>query len=105
MEEYRVKLKKRCIWLAVIMVAAIVMVAMSYVGYLKLDADSHDASFVRGFQSGLFFAWAMLMLKGIVEAVKALKNESNLKKQYIKEHDERSIRVHQEAKATSYWRF
>lgn len=63
--------------------------------------NSHWQSMWRGFVSGASFGILSLMLFGLVKNTKALKNEKELKKQYIKEHDERTLQILTSARATA----
>lgn len=102
MKEYRDKLKKALIIYIIITIAAVIMVVGGYLSAAKLDESQHAYSFARGFQSGLFSAWAVIMIYGIVKNIQALRSEKALKKMYIKEHDERTVLVYQKAKSASF---
>ena len=107
MEEYREKLK---ISLRIYTVVDVILILFSAAGFLAeaglikltpVAGDSHWQSMWRGMVSGASFGIAVLMLIGIVRTVKALRNDAELKKMYIKDHDERQIQIWTSARALS----
>lgn len=89
MKEYRAKLKRQIIWMTAGILFSCMVIVICCVSAVQLGADEHEASFMRGFQSGLFFAWAAIAVYGIVVNVRALRDDKRLRALYIKEHDER----------------
>lgn len=67
--------------------------------------DSHWQSMWRGFVSGASFALLAFMLLGLVRNTRALRSEKELKKLYIKEHDERTIQVWIYSRAAAFQSF
>ena len=56
MKEYRAKLKRQIIWMTAGILFSCMVIVICCVSAVQLGADEHEASFMRGFQSGLFFA-------------------------------------------------
>ena len=102
MEQYRKRLKREIIIQCIIMLAAVILVVFSYFRYLGLETGESAGAFFQGFQTGLFMAWAGIMVWGIISSVRALRNEECLKKHYIKQHDERTRTIQTEAQAKAF---
>lgn len=107
MEEYREKLK---ITLRITVISALILAVFSILGILAeadlinltpLAGDEHWHSRWRGFISGVSCGICIVMIVGIIRTLKALKNEAELKKLYIKDHDERQIQIWTAARALS----
>lgn len=108
MEQYKEKLKIQNITFGIcgtIIGIVSVWAALSEAGILPfptpLAGDSHWQSQWRGFVSGAAFGILALMLFGLAKNAKALKNEKELKKLYVKEHDERTIQIYISARAAA----
>ena len=107
MEEYREKLK---LSLRITAISAAILFGFSVVGFLAeaelisltpVTENIHWQSMWRGLISGVSFGIAVLMLIGIIRTVKALRNDAELKKLYVKDHDERQIQIWTSARALS----
>ena len=79
MKEYRAKLKRQIIWMTAGILFSCMVIVICCVSAVQLGADEHEASFMRGFQSGLFFAWAAIAVYGIVVNVRALRDDKRLR--------------------------
>lgn len=107
MEQYRETLKKQNIFLVIciIILAAFALLSIAAEGGLitvsPLAGDSHWQSKWRGFICGAAFGIMGLMLYGLVQNRKALRDDKTLKKLYIKNHDERTIQIWTAARAAS----
>lgn len=53
MKEYRAKLKRQIIWMTAGILFSCMVIVICCVSAVQLGADEHEASFMRGFQSGL----------------------------------------------------
>ena len=53
MKEYRAKLKRQIIWMIVGIIFSCMIIVICCVSAMRLGADEHEASFMRGFQSGM----------------------------------------------------
>ena len=102
MKEYRAKLKRQIIWMTAGILFSCMVIVICCVSAVQLGADEHEASFMRGFQSGLFFAWAAIAVYGIVVNVRALRDDKRLRALYIKEHDERLQAIQRESGRAAY---
>ena len=102
MKEYRAKLKRQIIWMTAGILFSCMVIVICCVSAVQLGADEHEASFMRGFQSGLFFAWAAFDVHGIVVNVRALRDDKRLRALYIKEHDERLQAIQRESGRAAY---
>ncbi|MBQ2854362.1 MAG: hypothetical protein IJE81_02690 [Oscillospiraceae bacterium] len=108
MEEYKEKLKIQNITLGLcgtVIGVLSVWSALAEAGilpfFIPVAGDSHWQSQWRGFVSGAAFGILALILFGLAKNSKALKNEKELKKLYIKEHDERTIQIWTAARAAA----
>ena len=102
MEQYRRKLKREIIIECIVMVVAVILVVFSYLRYLKMEDGEPAGDFFQGFQTGIFMAWAAIMIWGIISSVRALRNDERLKRHYIKQHDERTRTIQTEAQAKAF---
>lgn len=105
MNEYRKALKCRLILLVI---CALVSVAIVVIGTLlagqseKVDGTFADG-FVKGFPVGLFTGFIGVMIFFVVRCVRGLKDETELKKLYIAENDERKKMIRQSAMGKSFF--
>lgn len=91
MEEYKKLLKKKLALIAVLNGLAVVFIALSGT-FQNMTAgiiNENISAMMQGFQAGIFMLLQIVMLKYIIKYRKVLKNEDELKKLYIEEHDER----------------
>ena len=107
MKEYKEKLKvsQRIIAVAVVILMIFsILFLLSECGVVNITpvaGDSHWQSRWRGFVSGASMGIALLMLVSLIRISKALRSDAELKKMYIKDHDERQIQLWTAARATS----
>lgn len=101
MEQYKRKLKLQNILLAI---GAIILIMIQVLAYLGLIAPAvvkeHWANFWNGFIAGSSMGLCVLFLIGIIINIRALRNESRLKRLYIKENDERAAEIQKSSKST-----
>lgn len=103
MEAYREKLKIQNVILGigcVVLAAFCVLSFMGEAGIVNIAPsveDSHWQSGWRGFISGASISILVLLLFGLIQNLRALKDEKKLKKLYIKEGDERQAQIHTKA--------
>lgn len=111
MENYREKLKisNRISSICVLVLFAFILTAgLAEAGILQLApvaGDSHWQSMWRGFCCGASCGILALMVFGLVRNHRAIKNDTALKKLYIKEHDERAIQIRTSAQAAAQQTF
>lgn len=107
MEQYKETLKKQNIFLIVCIIILALFAALSIaaeaglIAISPLAGDSHWQSKWRGFVCGAAFGIMGLMIYGLLQNRKALRDDKQLKKLYIKNHDERSIQIWTAARAAS----
>lgn len=107
MEQYKETLKKQNIFLIVCIIILALFAALSIAAEAglivisPLAGDSHWQSKWRGFVCGAAFGIMGLMIYGLLQNRKALRDDKQLKKLYIKNHDERSIQIWTAARAAS----
>ena len=109
MEQYKEKLKIQNITfgicgmiLGLFSVCAALAQAEILPFFVPLAGDSHWQSMWRGFVCGASFALLAFFLFGLARNARALKDEKELKKLYVKDHDERSIQIWTYARAAAF---
>lgn len=109
MEDYREKLKIQNITfgvcglvLGLFSVCAMLGEAEILPFFAPLAGSSRWQSLWRGFVSGVSFALLAFMLFGLARNVRALRSEKELKKLYVKEHDERTIQIWTSSRAAAF---
>lgn len=107
MEHYKEKLKLEN---AILIISILILAAFSALGFLgemgilpitPVAGDNHWQSQWRGFVSGASIGVLALMVYGLVRNLIALKDETKLKKLYIKTHDERTNQVYTQARSAA----
>ena len=94
MENYREKLKIHNILYAIGALALLAIQILAYTGLVSpVGADERWQGFYNGFIAGAAFGVMALFIVGLVMNLRALRSEKALKKQYIKETDERSRQI------------
>lgn len=99
METYREKLKAQnviilaCITILVAFSALNITAECGIVPFGPSVGDSHWQARWRGFCTGASFGILALLVYGLIANLRALKNDSQLKKLFIKEHDERTQKI------------
>ena len=108
MEQYKEKLKLQN---AVIAIACFILTVFSFLSaageagmipaFTPAVADTHWQSLWRGFIMGAACGILVFMIIGLVRNIRALRSEKELKKLYIKDNDERQIKIWHSARAAS----
>ena len=100
MEQYKEKLRITNVFLMIgcIVLAVFVVLAIgSELGWFQilkpLAGDSHWHSHWNGFITGASCGIFALLFVSLIRNRRALKDEKQLKKLYVKEHDERTIQI------------
>lgn len=94
MENYREKLKLQNILYGIGALALLGIQVLAYTGVVSPAGVSERwHSFYNGFIAGAAFGVMALFIVGLIMNLRALRNEKALKKQYIKETDERSRQI------------
>lgn len=108
MEEYREKLKLDNITIAIcsfVLTCFCAVMTMSEAGILPITpvgGDAHWASMWHGFICGAACGILAFLIIALVRNIRALNSEKELKKLYVKEHDERQIQIWSSARAAAY---
>ena len=105
MTEYKKVIKSRVIILAlsIVLSAAIVYLGIVFAERAETVTGTYFDGFSRGFPIGLFIGFLAMMLFFVIRYIRALKNESLLKKLYIEENDERKKAIRQSALGKSFF--
>lgn len=91
MEKFREVLIKRLIIIVVINVLVIALILITGVSAMNAaDGNEEVASFIKGFQFGIYLGLQGIAILIIIKYFKALKDETQRKKLYYAEQDERS---------------
>lgn len=94
MENYREKLKIHNILYGVGALALLAIQVLAFTGLVSpVGADERWQGFYNGFIAGAAFGVMALFIVGLVMNLRALRSEKAMKKQYIKETDERSRQI------------
>ena len=108
MEQYRDKLKMQnlLIGIACLLLAAFAFFnALNEAGVISflppVDGNSHHQSMWRGFLTGASSGLLGFFIFGLIRNIRALRDDEILKKQYIKDTDERQIKIWTAARALS----
>ena len=100
MENYRNKLKTQNIIFAVSATALIAVQVLAYLRIIKpIEGDAHWLDYWNGMIAGMAFAVMSLMIFGFIKNLILLNNPEKLKKQYIKENDERTLQIVKQGQA------
>lgn len=98
MENYKNKLKKRANSLSLVAGGTLLL----YLGFMFYrDQLPELPSFIQGFQVGAFLGLELFVVMFLGKYMKAARNEALLKQMYIKESDERSSQILQNAASLS----
>lgn len=101
MENYREKLKIHNILYGIGALALLAIQVLAFTGIVSpVGADERWHSFYNGFIAGAAFGVMALFIVGLILNLRALRNEKVMKKQYIKETDERSRQIAVMGKST-----
>ncbi len=100
MENYRNKLKTQNTIFAVSAIALIVVQTLAYLRIIKpIEGDAHWHDYWNGMIAGMTFALMGILIFGFIKNLISLKNPEKLKKQYVKENDERTLQIVKHGKA------
>lgn len=109
MEKYKEKVKSEnikliiyCVILALFSLFAILAESGVIPFPVPVASDSHWQSKWRGFVCGAAFGLMVYMIIALIRNLRALRNDSALKKLYIKENDERTAEILRSAQAAAY---
>jgi len=89
MDDYRKTVKNRIVVMSVFNCMAICLIILANMGIFPVANGGH-MDFIRGFLTGVIIALELLFVIYIAIFGRTLKNEEALRKQYIRETDERN---------------
>lgn len=91
MEEYKKILNKKLTLMQVLTGLSVSFIALAGAfANMAIGINEDISDMIPGFQVGIFIGLQLIMVVYIAKYKKALKTEDELKKLYIKEHDERT---------------
>lgn len=95
MENYRKIIKQRLLAMGLFTMScgSICLVGGMSGLFEKYKPDGNFGDFLSGFQVGVFIAFILICVFFLAKYTTALKNEKVLKEMYIKETDERSVKI------------
>jgi len=111
MEQYKEKLKvnyRITLWCTLLFVAVSILGILAQGGIIPLTpaaGDGHWHAKWRGFLTGGASGGAGALVVGLVRMRRALKDEKELKKLYIRDNDERQIQIWTSARASAMQAF
>ncbi|MDD4797717.1 MAG: hypothetical protein PHO66_08120 [Eubacteriales bacterium] len=104
LERYRKTIQLQTVLFAAAAVIVMALIALSLTQMIRpAYANERWASAWNGFICGVSLSAVGIMALGIVLNARALRSQPYLKKQYIREHDERSMEICHRSGHTSYW--
>lgn len=110
MEQFRAKLKAHTknITISILIWASICLLGLIFEAgdvLTPIAGNSHWTSMWHGFISGVSFGFLLLMVIALVRNLRAMKDDKALRKLYIAETDERTIKIWTSARATAMQTF
>ena len=94
MENYKKMMQKKISSNAIMLCLGSATFIIGQQGYLsKYTPDGDFGDFISGFQIGVFMALAIWLIASTAYIGAALKNDKKLREMYIKETDERNIKI------------
>lgn len=91
MDRFKLVLKKRLLLMFLLNVITILLIILTRTySHLIVGSNVHIEEYINGFQVGIFLSVEIRILYRIIKYRKALNDEEELKKLYIKENDERA---------------
>lgn len=108
MESYRKKLQTQNTICAIgilvlVLLNTVVRIYIPTPGIMLPQGSESFHDFYEGFIGGVSTGFGLLLVVNIFLNARAMRNEERLKKQYIKEHDERSRQIWMLSGANAYW--
>lgn len=104
MVEYRNSLKTQTLLQAAGAVILIIVNVLSLTGVIAPPSANEKWSSVwTGFIGGASAATLVLLVAGMFLNLRAMKNDTALKKMYVKENDERTLEICYRSAHSSYW--
>ncbi len=94
MENYKKMMQQKLLSNAIMLCLGSAIFTIGQQGYLsKYKPDGDFGDFISGFQIGVFVAFAIWLIASTAYIGSALKDDKKLREMYIKETDERNIKI------------
>ena len=101
MEAFKKTIKNRIAVMSVFNCTAVCLIVLANTGIIPI-AHGERMDFIRGFLTGLIIAFELLFVVYIALYGRMLKNEEALRKQYIRETDERNQAIQEKIGGIGY---
>lgn len=89
MENFKSTLKRRLYLMASFNCLAVIFIILTFFTSSSASEKEHIANIIHGFQVGIFIGVQLIFLINIAKYKKSLKQESELRKLFVEENDER----------------
>ncbi len=96
MDKFRIKIRNRVLFLIILFIS---LIAIYLILLLNQDSLPKASSRIMSFHVGILSGFGVLLLLDVFRYLRAMKDEKELKKLYIKENDERTIMIMQKTGA------
>lgn len=94
MENYKNRLKKNLMYTGIILILCGITVICGSIGFFeKYRPEGNFGDFLSGFQAGIFIAFILIGVYRNVRFLIALNNYETLRQMYIRDTDERNIKI------------
>ncbi len=94
MEKYKNRLKKNLIYMGFMLILGGITVICGLLGFFeKYRPEGNFGDFLSGFQAGVFIAFMLIGVYYNVRFLIALNNDETLRQMYIRDTDERNIKI------------
>lgn len=103
MEAYKKSMHSLIKWIVLGIILTLVITVGLYFYSQQQMNKAHISDFVHGMQTGILGGLFLGLIFGIIKIRGILKDESSLKKAYIKSHDERSQFIFSKIGTTSFY--
>ncbi|WP_352418034.1 hypothetical protein [Proteiniborus sp.] len=96
MDKFRTKIRNRVLFLIILFIS---LIAIYLILLLNQDSLPKTSGRIMSFHAGILSGFGVLLLLDVFKYLRAMKDEKELKKLYIKENDERTIMIMQKTGA------
>lgn len=103
MEAYKKSMQSLVKWIILGLIVSLGITVGLYIYSQQQMNKAHISDFIHGLQTGIFTGLFLGLILGIIKIKKILKDESSLKKAYVKSHDERSQFIFSKIGTTSFY--
>lgn len=94
MKKYKNRLKKNLMYMGIMLILGGITVICGSLGFFeKYRPEGNFGDFLSGFQAGVFIAFMLIGVYYNVRFLIALNNDETLRQMYIRDTDERNIKI------------